>query len=126
MSKVLVTESYLADIGNAIREKNGEATLYKPSEMAEAISNIPSGSSGNTNMVIYLSQYSDTEYKAPYYVPKNKTWAEIAEVVSDIYIKRTTTVWSYLGSAQIYYDADGENPVLPTDSPEENTQYFCN
>ena len=40
MSKVLVTESYLTDIGNAIRSKNGGSTKYKPSEMANAINNI--------------------------------------------------------------------------------------
>ena len=40
MSKVLVTESYLTDIGNAIRNKNGSTNQYKPSEMAAAISNI--------------------------------------------------------------------------------------
>ena len=40
MSKVLVTESYLTDIGNAIRSKNGSTTKYKPSEMADAINDI--------------------------------------------------------------------------------------
>lgn len=40
MSKVLVTESYLTDIGNAIRNKNGSTTKYKPSEMADAINDI--------------------------------------------------------------------------------------
>lgn len=43
MSKVLVTESYLTDIGNAIRAKTKGTTKYKPSEMAEAISSITSG-----------------------------------------------------------------------------------
>ena len=42
MSKVLVTESYLTDIGNAIRNKNGSTTKYKPSEMAGAINDITS------------------------------------------------------------------------------------
>lgn len=40
MSKVLVTESYLIDISNAIRSKNGSSTKYKPSEMAGAINDI--------------------------------------------------------------------------------------
>ena len=40
MSKVLVTESYLTDIGNSIRNKNGSTTKYKPSEMAQAIKDI--------------------------------------------------------------------------------------
>ena len=40
MSKVLVTESYLTDISNAIRSKNGSTSQYKPSEMAGAINDI--------------------------------------------------------------------------------------
>lgn len=40
MSKVLVNEASLSAIGDAIRSKNGTDTLYKPSEMAAAISAI--------------------------------------------------------------------------------------
>ena len=43
MSKVLVSEENLINIANAIREKNGETTTYKPNEMASAIQNISSG-----------------------------------------------------------------------------------
>lgn len=43
MSKVLVTESYLTDIGDAIRAKTKSTTKYKPSEMAKAISSIVGG-----------------------------------------------------------------------------------
>ena len=43
MSKVLVTESYLTDIGNAIRAKNKSTDKYKPSEMAKAIDSIVCG-----------------------------------------------------------------------------------
>lgn len=43
MSKVLVDEEYLADIGVAIRGKTGGTTLYRPSEMAGAIDAIPTG-----------------------------------------------------------------------------------
>lgn len=37
MAKVLVTESYLSDIADAIRGKNGTATTYKPGAMSAAI-----------------------------------------------------------------------------------------
>lgn len=37
MAKVLVTDTYLEDIGDAIRSVNGEETTYKPSEMAAVI-----------------------------------------------------------------------------------------
>ena len=44
MSKVLVSEENLTNIANAIKEKNGETTTYKPGDMAGAIQNISSGS----------------------------------------------------------------------------------
>lgn len=43
MGKVLVNETSLTGIGNAIRSKNGTTTTYKPSEMAAAISAIETG-----------------------------------------------------------------------------------
>lgn len=43
MSKVIVTEQYLEDIADAIREKTGSALTYTPSEMAEAILTISGG-----------------------------------------------------------------------------------
>ena len=46
MSKVLVNESSLTGIANAIRGKNGSTDTYKPSEMAAAITAISGGGSG--------------------------------------------------------------------------------
>ena len=43
MGQVLVTESNLQNIANAIREKNGSSDTYTPAEMSSAISNIPTG-----------------------------------------------------------------------------------
>ena len=43
MSKVLVNETSLTAIGNAIRNKNGKSDKYKPSEMAAAIGAIVTG-----------------------------------------------------------------------------------
>ena len=43
MTKVAVTETYLTNIANAIRGKNGSSDTYTPAEMATAITNIPSG-----------------------------------------------------------------------------------
>ena len=43
MSKVLVNESSLTGIANAIRSKNGTSDTYKPSEMAAAIESIQTG-----------------------------------------------------------------------------------
>ena len=74
MTKVLVTESYLGDIADAIRQKLKVATQYKPSQMAGAIESIPVltsevyvgtdeppqdvGSDGN----YYYKRYVKTEY----------------------------------------------------------------
>lgn len=43
MSKVLVTESHLNNIAEAIRAKNGASTTYRPGDMAAAIQTIPTG-----------------------------------------------------------------------------------
>lgn len=65
MSKVLVTESYLEDIGDAIRDRNGEETTYKPAEMANAILAIPNSYSASDEGKVVssgalVSQGSDT------------------------------------------------------------------
>ena len=44
MSKVLISDKYLTDIADAIRNKNGQSIQYKPSEMANEILAINIGS----------------------------------------------------------------------------------
>lgn len=62
MSKVLVNESSLTGIANAIRGKNGSTTTYKPSEMAAAITAI----SGAAEPIIEaLDVTSNGTYTAP-------------------------------------------------------------
>ena len=46
MANVLVSDSSLSSIANAIREKNGSSDTYKPGEMANAILAIPTGGGG--------------------------------------------------------------------------------
>ena len=43
MAKVLITDTHMTDIADAIREKLGVATTYTPDQMAVAIESIPSG-----------------------------------------------------------------------------------
>ena len=50
MPKVLVNDENLTNIANAIREKNGETTTYKPGDMATAIQNISSGGGGDPEL----------------------------------------------------------------------------
>ena len=46
MANVLVEETSLSNIASAIRVKNGSTAVYKPGEMAAAITNLPTGGSG--------------------------------------------------------------------------------
>lgn len=59
MSLVTIEDTTLTSIANAIREKNGTADAYKPSEMATAISNIETGG-GGIYTPNYLSFYNCT------------------------------------------------------------------
>lgn len=40
MAQVLITDTYLENIADAIREKNGSEDTYTPAQMATAIENI--------------------------------------------------------------------------------------
>ena len=59
MSKVLVTESYLTDIGDAIRSKNSSTDRYKPSEMAGAINDITTQDNTVLNSILDRSISGD-------------------------------------------------------------------
>lgn len=53
MANVLIEESTLKDIGNAIRSKTGKTDLILPSNMATEISGITGGGDGGTTSEIY-------------------------------------------------------------------------
>ena len=61
MSKVLVSEENLTNIANAIREKNGETTTYKPRDMAGAIQNIFGGGSTITKGIV-INKFNEDGY----------------------------------------------------------------
>jgi hypothetical protein len=46
MANVIINDTHLTNIANAIREKNGTASTYLPREMAAAITNLPTGDGG--------------------------------------------------------------------------------
>jgi hypothetical protein len=50
MAQVLVTESYLDDIADAIRERNGSESTYTPAQMADAIVALYPEPSGSINI----------------------------------------------------------------------------
>lgn len=46
MANVIINDANLVAIGDAIRAKNGTTNTYKPREMADAITNLPTGGGG--------------------------------------------------------------------------------
>lgn len=58
MSNVFVEETSLQDIADAIREKNGTETTYKPSEMGTAIRALESGGSMETGEITNTNQFT--------------------------------------------------------------------
>lgn len=61
--KVTVNESTLINIADAIREKEGSGNVYYPSEMGEAIRNLPSGGGGNEPTDEELVVTGDCSYR---------------------------------------------------------------
>lgn len=63
MANVLVQDTSLTAIANAIREKNGSTDTYKPAEMATAIQALSSGGGGELKYIQMVKSFS---------MPKNK------------------------------------------------------
>lgn len=57
MANKITNTQYYSAIANAIREKNGEQTTYRPSEMAAAITAIPTGGGGTTLTETYRAYW---------------------------------------------------------------------
>lgn len=66
MSRAIITESYLTDIADAIRAKNGSSSTYTPPQMAAAIAAIPTGGGGGGGGVkpypALPAEYQELEY----------------------------------------------------------------
>lgn len=73
MSKVLVSDKYLTNIANAIRNKNGQNIQYKPSEMAEAINSLSNISTSPIQYNITITQSAHQTIKLKYaYEPEKE------------------------------------------------------
>lgn len=66
MTKVLITESYLEDIADSIRAKNGTENTYKPSEMAGAIDAISGITPTGTKEISITENGTTTEDVSDY------------------------------------------------------------
>lgn len=60
MSKVFIEEETLIGIGNAIREKNGTTDLIATTDMASAISNLPTGGGATYPDLWYNTGYGNS------------------------------------------------------------------
>ena len=68
MANVIIDDTNLTNIANAIRGKNGTTDTYKPSEMAAAITALSTGSSGGGEIELgiqdaYMAHYPSSEFK---------------------------------------------------------------
>lgn len=66
MANVLVESNSLQDIADAIRTKNGTQNTYKPSQMADAIENLPSGGGTGTKQISITENGTTTEDVSAY------------------------------------------------------------
>ncbi len=140
MTKVLVSDTYLTDIADAIREKNGTTDTYKPSEMAEAISNIQTGitpaetinitENGTYDVTNYAnanvnvaSGEVEPEYKTLYQRVEYITSAEAETypyIITDVYATNETGV-EIVASFPVMQDR------IPMGSREDSgsTRFYC-
>lgn len=64
MSNVLVQESSLQAIAEAIRAKNGQQTTYTPAQMGPAIRDLPTGGGGSEAVLITKTISANGDYAA--------------------------------------------------------------
>lgn len=123
MGKVMVNESSLSAIGEAIRGKNGTTNTYKPSEMAAAISNIPAGG-GNFDFsnleYVQLTSYGGSVLPdlTPFISDFNKVVCIIVQDARDsyVYLKGTDTDRSPYKD-MFYFNGNSESYTTPSTEP---------
>ena len=104
MPNVLVNDESLSAIGSAIRDKSGTVDTYKPSEMAQAIRDIPQSGfvEAPDNDVIFIDIYGNRLYSYTYEESKNLTELPPLPVDEDIEFDRWNWSLEDLHNNEIY------------------------
>ena len=119
MSKVMVNESSLSAIGEAIRGKNGTTNTYKPSEMAAAISSIPAGG-GNLDfsnleyVQLTNSNGSDLPDLTPFISDFNKVVCIMIQSSNNVYVYLKGADTDRTSYKDIYYYGDRGSYTTPS------------
>lgn len=127
MSKVMVNESSLSAIGAAIRGKNGTTNTYKPSEMAAAISSIPTGG-GNLDFsnLEYVQLTSNSGSELPDLTPFISDFNKVICIMiqdynaSYVYLRGTDTDRSTYKDMFYYYGNRGSYSTPSTKLSSSN------
>ena len=85
MANVIINDVNLSNIAAAIRGKNGSSKTYKPSEMASAITNIPTGGGGGSLEPVVLDgdlQYLNYEGRFDELIKNNPTLFSTANITN--------------------------------------------
>ena len=112
MAKVAITESYLEDIADAIREKTGLSTAtFKPSEMANAISSISGGGITPTGTIEITTNgtHDVTTYK---YADVSVSGGGGSPTIDSLSVIPTTSEQTFNSSS-----VDGYKPVVVAAMP---------
>lgn len=118
MANVIINDTHLTDIANAIRAKGGTTATYLPSEMADAITAIESGSGGGssttTGMVLLGNGFVSNlqSYRLISFVPQgininlttDKNWKMLFSLIG-----KGKGVWRYTAKTNTFERMNNDN-----------------